>query len=219
MSNTESVSTFVETWDTLLKHFCSRDDLRLGMCQPNIVGDFVYATDAHSWIKVPYRPSFRNYGRHEKTPNFDGVSCTWQFIDPIIISKKAIEDALSHFDKKPDWDECKKCEGTGIVECKCCGSELECKECDGEGTFDNYTLPEVYDDGHLDKCIEVLANVVAPFQIGRLLRAMDFIGVNEIELRTNKHEKGLVFYAKDIEIVVMPLLGSTEFKKVIKLGI
>ena len=29
--------------------------------------------------------------------------------------------------------ECSYCNGTGIEECDCCGSEIDCEECDGTG--------------------------------------------------------------------------------------
>src|ERR1700742_3726721 len=162
------ISTFVETWDTLLKHFCSRDDLRPAMCKPNIVGDFIYATDAHSWIKIPFIHSLRDYGKHDQTPNFDEVAVKWKYIEPITISKKAIAAALSKFEMKPDWKVCKKCKGDGVIECICCGAESNCENCDGSGTIDDYTVPEVYDNGsEQDLAINVLGNAVAPFQFGR----------------------------------------------------
>src|ERR1700753_2501584 len=122
---------FVETWDTLLKHFCSRDDLRPAMCKPNISGEFVYATDAHSWIKVPYIPAFRTYGRHDATPNFDAVSSKFEFIPAIYISKDSISSVLSKCSKEPDWKECKSCKGNGGTNCKCCDTYLECDICKG----------------------------------------------------------------------------------------
>lgn len=215
------VSTFVETWDTLLRHFCSRDDLRPGMCQPNIVGNFVYATDAYSWIKVPYRPSFRDYGCHVKVPNFASVESTFKLIEPIEILQTTIESALSKFDKRPDWVECQKCSGQGEIECHCCGNKSHCLECDGIGSIDDYTLPEVYDNGPENGgAIEILANIVAPFQLGRLLRVLEFLKADRVFLWTNEKRKGLLFRASDLEIVVMPLMNEGyEYSKRVKLDV
>lgn len=216
MGNDTKLPPFVETWDTLLKHFCSKDDLRPAMCKPNIVGGRVYATDAHSWISVPYIPAFREYGTHEKTPNFAAVSANWEIIPEKTISIDAVKQALSKFSKKPDWIECEECGGSGSIECKCCGHESECENCDGTGGVDNYLLPEVYDNNDIDEnqvSIQIGENVVAPFQLGRLLRAIEFIGANEVYLVTNKKHKALVFHAKDVEIIVMPLLqDNSEYK-------
>lgn len=205
------IGTFVETWDTLLNHFCSRDDLRLAMGEPNIVGDFVYATDAHSWIKVPFQPSFRHYKNDLTPPDFKGASKDWKFIEPTVISKKSIESALSKFELKPDWRPCKECNGNGVVECKCCGNASDCENCDGTGSIDDYTVPEIYYNGYEeDLAIKVLDNLVAPFQIGRLIRAMDFLKAESISLFTNEKYKGLVFRHGEIEIVISPLSKYAE---------
>src|ERR1700739_265137 len=153
------ITTFVETWDTLLRHFCSRSDLRPAMRKPNIVGEHVYATDAHSWLKVPLQTSFRHYGSHEKTPNFAEVEKPWLLINPITISKKSISQVLSKFEMKPDWKECKECKGNGVSECSCCGHESDCENCDGTGAIDDYTVPEVYDNGSEENlAIRILEN-------------------------------------------------------------
>jgi len=212
------LAPFVETWETLLNHFCSRDDLRPGMSSPNLIGDYIYATDTHSWIKIPFRPSFRNYKKHDKAPNFESVEKAFVIIEPIIIRKNAIEKALSKFHKKPDWKVCKECRGNGVIECDCCGHQNECENCDGTGAIDDYIVPEVYDSGaESDMGIRIGENIVAPFQLGRLLRVINFLNLPSISLFTNVLHKALVFRASNVEIVIMGLFR--EDKEMSKLSV
>lgn len=215
------ISTFVETWDTLLKHFCSRDDYRANMCTPNIVGEYLYATDTHAWLKVPYQPSFRKYKNELKAPDFEGAMKGWKYVDPILITKASINKVLTNFELKPDWKICKECHGEGSKECKCCGTDLDCMNCEGIGHIDDCTVPEVYDNGpESEFAIKIMDNLVAPFQLGRLARAMDFIKADSILLHTLEKYKGMVFRHGDIEIVVMPLISEDiKYDKVVKLEI
>jgi len=36
----------------------------------------------------------------------------------------------------PETIECEDCDGTGFIECDCCGNERECGFCEGEGKIE-----------------------------------------------------------------------------------
>lgn len=136
-------------FDYLLSIFLGNDSLRPGNLNPIPEGEFVYATDGCSVIKIASNLIVNQYSRHEKAPTVSPVyDCFNESNNDTIVSyvsvdflSKALSIARVAFLKQI----CEQCKGQGVIVCECCGSENDCKECKGEGNSgDAYPIRITY---------------------------------------------------------------------------
>lgn len=107
----------------------------------------VIATDGNKAIVVPYEvaPDNCEFGWPESMPPDNrGLFSKWGmgFSEMWPISASSIEafiSSLPHDDiyelRHEDWEECRKCNGDGFIECPKCGHKSDCPECKGKGGF------------------------------------------------------------------------------------
>jgi hypothetical protein len=139
-------------YDSLLKVFISKDELRPQMMQANTVGDKTYATDGHSR---------QTYQAHPKTPKYQAVIDQINPCEPITFKDTDLFKALQVHPKVYDTAPCDKCDGEG--ECNHCGAK--CEECDGDGWVEDRRLPMVYSD---EATIQIGDKYYTPLQLGKL---------------------------------------------------
>lgn len=126
--------------DYLLNLFTGDDDLRPQFQTPFRIGEYVYATDSHTLIKIPAHLLKREYPINEKAPKnldnmFEGYTeiQTLKF-DVIIDHLASLLAEIKYVYKRND---CPKCNGTSEIPCEHCGHASPCKECNGTGHSDD----------------------------------------------------------------------------------
>lgn len=127
-------------YDRLLAIFCSVDDLRPAMRQPNTVGDKTYATDGTALIVIPNTYLRAEYPAHIKTPNYKCVLDQVKECAPAMFKDTNLFKAMQAHPKEYDQSPCDECEGRG--ECPHC--RKECDDCEGTGYVEDTSLPMVY---------------------------------------------------------------------------
>jgi hypothetical protein len=148
-------------YDGLLKIFCSKDDLRASMQQPNTVGEKTYATDAHALIIIPNSFLKDQYGYHEKTPDFNSVLEAVQPCTPERYKDTDLFNVLKVHPKEYDTAPCRECDGRGS--CDHCGAD--CMVCNGAGYVEDKSLPMIYAE---NGTIQIGEQYFFPLQLGRL---------------------------------------------------
>jgi hypothetical protein len=193
-------------YDNLLPLFLSLDGLRPAMLQANHFKDgYVYATDAHSLIRI--KPEFleKEYPAHEKTPNFSAVIDTIGLHNPVEIQKEQILKALIQVPKEYDTKECKDCEGEGYLECDL-GHQHDCEGCSGEGCVTDSSKPKIYpkSEYHL---IEINNSLYSPHLVNRLVEVMDFLKLDSLQHigGSNKPEDAQFFKVGNTDVLLMPM--------------
>lgn len=122
--------------------FLSKDDFRPNMCVPFTIGEYTYATDAHTLIRIP-----------NKLIDFEIVNPE-KLVDPVSIVEREIGEnagrymlnmndlrtVLDGIEYVDIYADCENCGGSGEIECPHCGHEDECEECDGTGENKNKVI-------------------------------------------------------------------------------
>lgn len=169
--------------DQLLEKFTSTDSLRPALTQPNKIGEMVYATDAHAIIAIPIHLLSGEYSMHEECPsNMDKIVLTaieqGRNMDGVVIDHEKLLALLNEVPTEPFYDDCKKCEGEGTIECEHCGNTYDCKKCNGSGSgtkiqgysFVYHTFIEIYEVLYHPQLIEKLVTVQGMVQMPVVLK-------------------------------------------------
>lgn len=183
-------------YDSLLKIFISKDELRPALCQANTIGDKTYATDAHSIIIIPNTLLIKSYECHPKTPNIQYVLDQLKDIEPLHYKDVSLFRIMGKQPKDYDTSPCKKCEGEG--NCSHCGET--CSECDGDGWVDDASLPMIYND---DKTyIQVRDKMFSAFQMGRLEKVITEMYADTFTLIKEDSTK-VLFKIGEVEVCIV----------------
>jgi hypothetical protein len=194
-------------YDRLLKLFVSDDEMRPYFMQPNTTEGWVWATDAHSLIRIPEKLLKKEYPSHAKVPNVREV---WDSVEllkaPKTISCATLLTILGRIDKEPDTSPCPDCEGAGYIECLCCGHCKKCPACKEEGSLPDYTKPEVYPCDR--DFIRVLESNFSPRLISRLEEVARELEVVDFALTGAKKERAHQFSIGPVDVILMPMLDK-----------
>lgn len=131
-------------YDYILNLFTSDDqEYRPHFTTPFLVDGNVYATDAHSVVKINKSFLERCYPIDSKCP----LTINEFFADekfPIKEESTLDLDKLAFILSETKWHykkgNCSKCKGSGIHKCDCCGNENDCISCKGTGEDGNYNF-------------------------------------------------------------------------------
>lgn len=164
---------------------------------------FYYATDRHSLISMPDKSEL-DFKELDK-PNIEAILPT-EFHPPIEIDIKELKQKLIEKtplvdEKKEEDKKCKECDGDGYLECDL-GHEHDCHKCDGEGTVvcKELTGNKIPDKEAVFKYRDFY---LKQFELDRLVKACEMIGVNKIHKVAGIGTRSLYFKAGDFYILVM----------------
>lgn len=195
-------------YDFITTLFTSDDEIRPALTKPGLIDDFVYATDAHTAIKIKAHlfsiESLDEYSKNLKFPKADVV-----FNDTKNYEKTQdfrVKDLLMHFyncqlKSENIYEDCDVCDGAGEVECKCCGNDAECKNCDGSGhgiLKNDFGLVTVY-----GKDIFLLTKKLNPAYFYRVIHVAMILNIETLSVKYTDEKYGMVFTVGDIEILIM----------------
>lgn len=191
-------------YDKLLKIFCSDDDFRPEMKQPNTVGDKTYATDGHAFIVIPNSLLRNEYVAHPKTPNFTPIIKAVKECRPLTFKDTDLFKALQVHPKEYDTSPCIDCDGDG--QCSHCGAD--CDKCDGYGWREDKSLPMVYAE---NGTIQIDDQYFFAFQLGRLEKVIVEMMVEEFTI-IGRSSMVAQFKVGPVEIIIcrMELYGNKE---------
>lgn len=122
--------------DFILPFFCGLDQLRPQFNLPSADSDgkYVYATNAHMIIRVLSENLAFKYAHNNNFPNVTKVYEEETNVAlQINVNELIILMASYKWQKQAKTEVCSVCEGEGVIECKCCGNDVECKKCKGDG--------------------------------------------------------------------------------------
>lgn len=196
-------------YDFIAKIFTGDDDLRPTLFYPAVIGESVYATDAHVCIKFPKKLATLDYSSNDNFPNAEKIFEELNLTEKVVLNTELllskVFDCNVIFDDK--FKKCDTCGGDGEVECKCCGNDSECKDCKGEGEIrckTPYAGITVKGDD-----IMILGKQVSPKFIYKVVECALLLGQEFITVEYNKENLQLIFKMLDVEILVMTKIIST----------
>jgi hypothetical protein len=201
-------------YDFILKLFTSTGDERPILHQPNIIKNIVYATDAHTAIKISNELPNIDYQNNEKYPMsivdyFDKEKN--ERISEYTTKTYNTQDILNEVFKcqlltEKGFEKCKKCKGSGIIYCNCCDNENDCKKCDGEGVNEtNYPYAKPYLSGI---AIKIFSKKVKPAFLYRALQVAMLLKEDIITVSSAKENSIIYLTIGPCEILLMSLLDN-----------
>lgn len=192
-------------YDNLLQLFLKTDRRASEwMKQPNSFGEYVYATDGHTFIRIKPELLEGTYDKHERTGDFDRVLESVKWHEPVTMSIEPIKEGLLRVEKDFQYEECDECDGDGVVHCEY-GHEHECPECDGSGDIKLQYQPMGYVG--TNEC-HVRLNGFTHYNakyLDRLVKVAEAVGVNRITQIGNygQAKKSQFFVVGDVEVLIM----------------
>lgn len=189
--------------DYLLNLFTGDDELRPLFQTPFRIGEYVYATDAHTLIKIPAHLLKREYSINEKAPEnmdnmFEGYTeiKTLQF-DVSIDHLAALLAEIKYVYKRTS---CPKCNGTSEITCEHCGHASPCKECNGTGHSDGMNFLVRKEKEYA--ALRYNGNLYRPFVLERLLISLMVLQARKDEIVQYQKRHNSLFVIGDVEIVL-----------------
>jgi hypothetical protein len=136
-------------YDLMLPYFVGSDENRPQFSKVHKgKNGYLYASDGSIAIRIP---ADRTNMEYDEVPNFPNAERTIQSLidrpDYIkgIIKTDDIVRILAHVNWRinKDIEKCDGCNGTGVAECLCCGSEYDCNKCNGTGRITSKYIEEL----------------------------------------------------------------------------
>jgi hypothetical protein len=190
--------------DYLLNLFTGDDDLRPQFQTPFRIGEYVYATDAHTLIKIPAHLLKREYPINDKAPkNLDNMFIgyteikTFQF-DVRIDHLAALLAEIKYVYKR---NACPKCNGTSEITCEHCGHASPCKECNGTGHSNDINFLVRKEKEYA--ALRYNGNLYRPFVLERLLISLMALQARKNEIVQYHKNNYSLFVIGDVEIVLV----------------
>jgi hypothetical protein len=189
--------------DAMLIPFLSVNGRREWMNEPNEFNGFVYATDAHSFIRIPIQKLANKYPAHIKTANFDSLYENYPLLQtPIILSVQALKECFQNIKKIKGRTECDECNGDGVVTCNY-NHDHECLECNGEGYIQTGNEPMIYPNKN--SYVEVFGSYFTPFRLHRILVVAETLQVGDVPIISHRPTMAMLFRIDDIDVCIMPI--------------
>lgn len=193
--------------DYVLQLFTGDDALRPKFYNPFDDGDYVYASDAHTMVRVEKTHLALDYTVDNKDkPNVSKFfNLEKDEENELKISTDKLAETLSRMKFRYKELECENCEGEGTVTCASCGHDHDCDDCDGTGCAGNY--PFLVKVGANETEITLGKRRFRPHLVDRLLLAALASGEKEITLLNNKRDYNAAYFNVGIyQVLLMPLL-------------
>ncbi len=194
--------------DYILNLFNSSDVLRRLMHTPHKIGEYTYATDAHSVIRIKNENLGFQYESDDKFPRADTIYNIDAWSE-YTVSVEKMANAVARAKLIYLGDVCKKCSGEGYVTCECCENTSDCKNCKGEGTVDTHQFRIAI--GQEVAAIKIGERFFKPFLVERLLITALALNCTEVKISNNLNDtKATLFMVNDIEIILMPTIMTED---------
>lgn len=195
-------------YDFVSSLFLGNDELRPVMKKHGVIGDYVYATCGHTCcrFKKDLTEMSEVYVKNEKFPNAEAVF-TIDEVEPASEVKFKVNDLIQKFYKfklqsETYLEECKECDGSGYIECGCCGHEDDCNECDGEGGEEKIkgfgTITVDTDDYNY---MSLEGQKLSPSLLYRVIHSALILGEDEVTMKYSNHKCFFIF--NDLEILII----------------
>jgi len=191
--------------DYVLQMFTSDDILRPNLLHPFDVGNFTYATDGHSMVRVEKQYVTNKYEaeNHPDVEKFFKIKKNEAY--ELKIQAEELALALSQMIFAYKKLQCEKCDGEGSITCPHCGNEEDCKNCGGSGEAGPF--PFNVKVGASENEIQIGERIFKPHLVDRLLIAALASGEKEITLINNKNDtNGAYFQVGVYSVLIMPIL-------------
>lgn len=191
--------------DDLLKLFVGRDDFRPVMKTPSLIGEFVYATDAHCIIKVPVKNLDEIYKEVPKFPDCEWVIKEAPLLaEPLLIKAHLLDETLSSMPLVDEFQQCPYCDGEGERECDL-GHMHDCEQCkDGVTTRVIGKTFKAFDRVKINNCY------YAPKYIKLLYKSCEAHQVDFFTVISMSPNRALMAQVKDSIILIMPTMHDEE---------
>lgn len=216
----------------ILNSFCSSSDHRIDLSKPFLNGEYVFATDTYSAIRVK---SWYITGHLETIENSLIKKLHSCFLEAGKTPKEVptlqwqvLLDDMKTANEWKDGKPCEECDGEGITYCEHCESESDCKTCNGRWKTipDKKTGRKIFEKDDYISINQV--TWVNPIYIQRVLTA--FFDLNKVWILKNQcqlyttiqDEKSPILFtihnrddhALIVEMLVMPVTQPvSEIKK------
>ena len=197
-------------FDYIVRNFVSDDINKPALQVPYRIGEYIYASDGHTLIKMPSDLCIGQYEEATRqTPDFTKFFISdWGFdrsftYDQLLPCFESIRIAIKRGVKK-----CTACNGQASKICPECKHEENCKECKGQGEilvspqllvrtvdFENTSGDQIY-------TVEVGKGLYDPVQLEMICLAMMIVGAFDCKLSHVGTSKSLFEFA-GISIVLM----------------
>jgi hypothetical protein len=173
-------------FDYLLTIFFSNDKLRKALMHPIPAENYVYATDAHSAIKIQKKLLVFSYNQIENAPDVESV------ISPVYSEKEITFNAIHVQDLTHILSQsrigytkqmCEVCDGDGTVVCSSCSNEHDCKSCSGSGVS-NCVYPVRITYSTSECTVFLFDGKFSPHLLERVLIAAFALNAQNIEIRS-----------------------------------
>ena len=193
-------------YDYVLSMYVSENNLRPQMCKVFKQENYNIATDSYSVIFVDEKDSGLKYDSDDKSPK------ALHFLNDFIFDTTEVIDRNTFlsdfFTLERIWysstKACEKCDGSGSIECDCCGNDSDCKECDGSG--DSYeklpfVKPELIGDN-----IFLFDRKFSSVLTSKMIQTSYFLEAEKITVKFNKanDRQPFLFEIGEAKIIIMP---------------
>ena len=116
-------------YDNLLLSLCNPH--REKLAAPSTIEGITYASDGYFLVAIPEGLHEGVYPPLERGYNFPNIVPAKE--TEVRFTAEILKNAVSRIPLAPIYDNCKQCEGEGVIVCHCCDYENECKDCGGTG--------------------------------------------------------------------------------------
>lgn len=188
----------IEQLEKLLRLHCGNDELRPKMMKPFRHGEFYFAVDGYSLVKVP--ASFQlSFAEDNEAPNCAKVMPDHRH-DPVLWSTSKLAALIETAPKVPVKIDCSDCGGDGYLTCDL-DHEHECETCDGDGYYEHQTKVEADPDQ-----VFVIGGVAYRVQLlNRIVMSASLIECEILKLVWSAPEKPCLFeLIEGIELLISP---------------
>ncbi len=184
--------------EALMLHV-STNKLRPEMHRPFRVGNYVYATDAHSFLKIHKDIVDEEVYENDKEVKYPDVPSierkTVSFEAPIVVRLADIQDAIHRLPTVDVYELCVCCDGEGTIYCDCCGAERQCDSCKGTGKTGG-SIGKTFDAGG---AISFGISVISAFLADRIIKTMQCFDVEEIKLFGKTNGGSTLMFSLDMK--------------------
>ena len=211
-------------YENFVRSFVSDDDFRMSISKPICFPNgWVATTNSYKllWFYDPEFVNKENVLDFSKGEGANALSVMETYKDeyegnkqPIgTIKLQDIVDVFTQIRMIPEYEDkyttCSECDGSGEIECGCCGHSNECEECNGEGEIkcgENETGEYRFPTNH---SIVINGLNFGLSQLNDMVTIFTSYGINELDIYESKETKVLFgVKGEKMFIIVMSVYGD-----------
>jgi hypothetical protein len=208
-------------FEKMVRDFASnepfREKIKKPICFPN---GWVGSTNSHKllWFYDPEFVKKEDIFNYEKGEGADAetIMKTYGHIyngetKPIgKISLGELSKIYLEIRKVPEFQmryrDCEQCDGSGLIECYCCGVESDCEECDGSGEISLGEHETGYFKYPNDTYLKLEDNYLSLFEFGEILEFLTPLDIKELDVYFTNDKMKVLFGIPNESIYIL-LMG------------